>query len=476
MQINANILIPVILSGGAGSRLWPVSREQNPKPFIRPMNGQSLLQGSYLRGMNLDGVKSVITVTYSHFLHRTQEEFAELQFADAFVSYILEPFGRNTAPAIAAAAIQALSEHGTDAVLLVLAADHLITKADAFQNAVSQAVELAKKGKLVTFGIQPHAPETGYGYIEAEGNKVIRFIEKPSLDTAKEYLKSGKFLWNSGIFCFKATTLLAEMTLHCPAVLASIQKCICNAKVEKTATSNQMWIDGIDFNHVPDISIDYAVMEKSSQVAVIPCDIGWSDIGSWLALADIQTADENGNQIQGDVSTYETQNCIIQSTDRLIGTVGIDNLIIIDTRDALLVANKQNAQDVKHIYAQLKAKSHDCYKLHQTVQRPWGSYTVLEEGLGFKLKRIEVKPGASLSLQIHKHRSEHWVVVSGSAKVINGTREIDIQTNESTYIDAGHQHRLTNPGNETCVLIEVQTGSYLGEEDIVRLDDVYGRK
>jgi len=330
MQIDTNILIPVILSGGAGSRLWPVSREQNPKPFIRPVvNGPSLLQGSFLRGLSLEGVKNLITVTNSHFLHRTREEFAELQVSDAFVSYILEPFGRNTAPAIAAAAIQAITEHGSEAVLLVLAADHLITETEAFQNAVSQAMELAQAGKLVTFGIQPHAPETGYGYIEAEGNKVIRFVEKPSFESAKEYLNSGKFLWNSGIFCFKATTLLAEMSEHCPDVLAAIQKCMTGAKVENTEVSNNIWLDGIDFNHVPDISIDYAVMEKSSQVAVIPCDIGWSDIGSWLALADLQLADENGNQIQGDVTHHNTRNCIIQSPDRLIGTVGIDNLTVV---------------------------------------------------------------------------------------------------------------------------------------------------
>jgi mannose-1-phosphate guanylyltransferase / mannose-6-phosphate isomerase len=468
-------LIPVILSGGVGSRLWPVSREQNPKQFIRLTNGQSLLQGAYLRAVQLNGVKSLITVTNSQFLHQTRKEFEELHGPAANISYILEPFGRNTAPAIAAAAIQALSVNGPDAVLLVLAADHMITKTDAFQSAVMKAIELAQSGKLVTFGIHPQAPETGYGYIEAEGNLVIRFVEKPSLESAKEYLNSGTFLWNSGIFCFKATTLIAEMSEHCPTVLAGIKKCMNDAKVENTEGSNNIWLDGIDFNHVPDISIDYAVMEKSSQVAVIPCDIGWSDIGSWLALADLQSADENGNQIQGDVTHHNTRNCIIQSPDRLIGTVGIDNLIIIDTPDALLVANKNNAQDVKHIYAQLKANSHDSYKLHQTVQRPWGSYTVLEEGHGFKLKRIEVKAGESLSLQMHKHRSEHWVVVSGVAKVINGTREIDIQTNESTYIEAGHQHRLTNPGTETCVLIEVQTGSYLGEDDIVRLDDVYGR-
>jgi len=468
-------IIPVILSGGAGSRLWPVSREQNPKPFIRLSNGQSLLQGAYVRAAQLAGSNGVITVTNSGFLHRTQEEFGELKGADSFVTYILEPFGRNTAPAIAAAALQALSDHGPDAVLLVLAADHLITKTEEFENAVKKAVELAHTEKLVTFGIEPHAPETGYGYIEAEENKVIRFVEKPSRELAQSYLESGKFLWNSGIFCFKATTLLKEMSLHCPEILSGVQKCITNAKITKSELCHQILIDGDDFKTVPDISIDYAVMEKSKHVAVVQCNIGWSDVGSWLSLTEYQNADSNGNQINGDVVLHNTHNCIIQSPDRLIATAGIENLIIIDTPDALLVANKANAKDVKHIYSQLKERSHSSYKLHKTVHRPWGSYSVLEEGNGFKLKRIEVKPGASLSLQMHKHRSEHWVVVSGAAKVINGSKDIHIQTNESTYIEAGHQHRLTNPGTETCVLIEVQTGSYLGEDDIVRLEDVYGR-
>ena len=468
-------VIPVILSGGVGSRLWPISREQNPKPFIRLSNGKSLLQSAYLRATQLAGSNSVITVTNSSFLYRTQEEFGEIKGTDSFVTYILEPFGRNTAPAIAAAALQALNDHGPDAVLLVLAADHLISKTDEFENAVKKAVELAHADKLVTFGIEPHTPETGYGYIEAEGSKVIRFVEKPSRELAQSYLESGKFLWNSGIFCFKGSTLLNEMSMYCPEILSGVQECINNAKFTKSESCDQILINSDDFTNIPDISIDYAVMEKSKHVAVVQCNIGWSDLGSWLSLTEHQNTDSNGNQIKGDVALHNTYNCIIQSPDRLIATLGIENLIIIDTPDALLVANKASAQDVKHIYSQLKEKSHSSYKLHRTVHRPWGSYSVLEEGDGFKLKRIEVKPGASLSLQMHKHRSEHWVVVSGEAKVINGSREIDIQTNESTYIEAGHQHRLTNPGTETCVLIEVQTGSYLGEDDIVRLDDVYGR-
>ncbi|NBS77215.1 MAG: mannose-1-phosphate guanylyltransferase/mannose-6-phosphate isomerase [Betaproteobacteria bacterium] len=468
-------LIPVILSGGAGSRLWPVSRLQHPKPFIRLQDGQSLLQKAFLRAIGLQDVDGLTIVTNRDFFFKTEDEFREVFQSKTSVSYILEPFGRNTAPAIAAAALKAFEEHGADAVLLVLAADHLISNESAFQQAVTQATELALQGKLVTFGIQPHSPETGFGYIETLGNTVLRFVEKPSLERATEYIASGRFLWNSGMFCFTAGALLSEMRQHCPEMVLSVELCIKQSRAAKGEGFKQLELDGDSFQQVPDDSIDYALMEKSDQVAVVPCDIGWSDIGSWLALGDLQTSDENGNRIQGEAELHNTHNCTIHSHDRLVGAVGVSNLVIIDTPDALLVANKTNAQDIKHIYTSLKSKGHDAHKLHQTVHRPWGTYSVLEEGNGFKIKRIEVKPGASLSLQMHNHRSEHWVVVAGVAKVINGEREINIQLNESTFIPAGHHHRLTNPGKDVCVLIEVQTGTYLGEDDIVRLQDNYGR-
>ena len=468
-------LVPVILSGGAGSRLWPVSRLQHPKPFIRLQDGQSLLQKAFLRAMGLQGVDGLTIVTNRDFFFKTEDEFREVCESKTSVSYILEPFGRNTAPAIAAAALQAFEEHGADAVLLVLAADHLVSNDSAFQQAVLQATELAVQGKLVTFGIQPHSPETGFGYIEAEGNTVLRFVEKPTLERAEEYIASGRFLWNSGMFCFTAGALLNEMRQHCPDMVSSVDLCIKQSRSANGQGFNQLELDGETFKEVPDDSIDYALMEKSTQVAVVPCDIGWSDIGSWLALGDLQTPDENGNRIQGEAELHNTHNCTIHSQERMVGAVGVSNLVIIDTPDALLVANKTNAQDIKHIYTSLKTKGHDTHNLHQTVHRPWGTYSVLEEGAGFKIKHIEVKPGASLSLQMHNHRSEHWVVVAGVAKVINGKSEIDIQVNESTFIPAGHQHRLTNPGKDLCVLIEVQTGAYLGEDDIVRLQDNYGR-
>lgn len=468
-------LIPTILCGGAGSRLWPVSRELHPKPFIRLSDGQSLLQKAFLRGMLLPDVTEILTVTNRELFFKTEDEFRTVNTAKIATSFILEPFGRNTAAAIASAALQINQKYGQDAIMLVLAADHLIADQIAFAQAVSQAAELALAGKLVTFGIQPDAPETGYGYIEADGNTVLRFVEKPTLEKAQEYLASGQFLWNSGMFCFTADTMLQQMEQHSPQILAATKACIAQSRSAGGNGFTQLELDPDTFGGVPDDSIDYAVMEKSDQVAVVPCNIGWSDIGSWTALGNLAEPDANGNRIQGDTLLHNTLNCTIHSNDRLIGTVGVENLIIIDTPDAVLVADKSCAQDVKHIYSKLKAIGHEAHKLHRTAHRPWGTYTVLEEGNGFKIKRIEVKPGASLSLQMHHHRSEHWVVVSGMAKVINGDQELFVNTNESTYIPAGHKHRLENPGLLNLVMIEVQSGGYLGEDDIVRFDDKYGR-
>ena len=468
-------LIPTILCGGAGSRLWPVSRESHPKPFIRLADGQSLLQKAWLRGAALPDVTEILTVTNRELFYKSEEEYREVNSAGISASFILEPFGRNTAAAICAAALQAGDQHGMDAFMLVLTADHLISDQAAFGLAVLEAIELATTGKLVTFGIQPDAPETGYGYIEADGNRVLRFVEKPTLKKAQEYLASGRFLWNSGMFCFTVEAILQQMEQHCPEVLAATRACIAQSRRLEGKGLTQLDLDPKTFCNVPDISIDYAVMEKSDNIAVVPCNIGWSDIGSWVELGNLAVPDANGNRIQGDALLYNSSDCTIQSNERMIGAVGVKNLVIIDTPDAVLVVDKSSAQDVKHIYAELKAKGHQAYKLHRTVQRPWGTYTVLEEGNGFKIKRIEVKPGASLSLQMHYHRSEHWVVVSGMAKVINGEREFFVNTNESTYIPAGHKHRLENPGMLRLVMIEVQSGGYLGEDDIVRFDDNYGR-
>ena len=473
------ILIPTILCGGAGSRLWPVSREMHPKPFIRLADGQSLLQKAWLRGAVLPQAVETMTVTNRDLFFKTEDEYREVAGIPdnkAFTNrFILEPFGRNTAPAIAAAALQVAEVHGDDACLLVLAADHLIADQASFAKAVASAIQLAAQGKLVTFGIKPDMPETGYGYIEADGNTVKRFVEKPNLETAKEYVASGRFLWNSGMFCFQAGVMLQEMEKHCPAILAATRACIAESRSAEGKGFSQLELDATAFKQVPDDSIDYAVMEKSANVAVVPCDIGWSDIGSWTALGDLTPADAQGNRIEGEVMLYDVSNCYIQSNDRMVAAVGVKDLVIIDTADAVLVADRNRAQDVKHIYARLKKEGHEAHRLHSTVHRPWGTYTVLEEGPHFKIKRIEVKVGASLSLQMHHHRSEHWIVVSGMARVVNGQQELFVQTNESTYIPAGHKHRLENPGMLPLVMIEVQSGEYLGEDDIVRFDDVYGR-
>lgn len=485
------ILIPTILCGGAGSRLWPVSRESHPKPFIRLADGQSLLQKAYLRGVGLPNVAEVLTVTNRDLFFKTKDEYSEVNTESSKQlpnSFILEPFGRNTAPAIATASLQVAETYGNDAILLVLAADHLIADYSAFANAVAQATQLASIGKLVTFGIKPEAPETGYGYIEVDlgsplapqgtcaGYPVMRFVEKPNLASAQQYLDSGNYLWNSGMFCFAAGTMIREMEEHCPDILAEARSCMTQSRKSKGAGFTQIELNPEIFDKIKDDSIDYAVMEKSPNVAVVPCSIGWSDIGSWSALGDLTAADEKGNRIEGEALIFDVHNCFIQSNERIVGAVGINNLIIIDTPDAVLVADRNRAQDVKHLYSRLKADGHEAHKLHRTVHRPWGTYTILEEGSRFKIKRIEVKPGARLSLQMHHHRSEHWIVVNGMAKVTNGDSEILVNTNESTYIPAGHKHRLENVGVVDLVMIEVQSGEYLGEDDIVRFEDAYGRQ
>lgn len=483
-------LIPTILCGGAGSRLWPVSREMHPKPFIRLADGQSLLQKAWLRGATLPDVVEMMTVTNRELYFKTRDDYAEiaaLSKIDLPNSFVLEPFGRNTAPAIAAAALAVEAARGAETLMLVLPADHLILDQDAFAQAVACAVSIARQGKLLTFGIEPESPETGYGYIEADtsapmtrdgsiGFPVRRFVEKPSLEKAREYVASGNYLWNSGMFCFSAGALLDEMERRRPDILSATRASFARSKRVQADGGTRIRLDAGSFSTVPDDSIDFAVMEKSSQVAVVPCRIGWSDIGAWDALGALVAPDERGNRIEsGEVTLHDVSGCYIRGGERMIGAVGVDQLIVIDTPDALLVARRDRAQDVKHLYASLKARGHETHKLHRTVHRPWGSYTVLETGPNFKIKRIEVKPGASLSLQMHYHRSEHWIVVSGMARVVNGERETLVNTNESTYIPAGHRHRLENPGLLPLVMIEVQSGAYLGEDDIVRFDDVYGR-
>lgn len=469
------MIIPVILCGGSGSRLWPVSRETHPKPFIRMNDGVSLLQKAFLRGVALPDVAEILTVTNAELLTQTTSEYKQVNALNVSTRFVLEPFGRNTAAAVAMASLLAQRTHGKHAVLLVLPADHLITDQAAFCQAVVAATQLAETGKIVTFGIRPTSAETGFGYIEADGNTVKRFVEKPDRATAEAYVASGTYLWNAGMFCFNAESMLAEMRALCPDILDSASACLVASLGASSGSDSTLALDRDSFALVRSESIDYAVMEKTQHAAVVACDIGWSDIGSWNAIASLTQPDADGNRVVGEALMENTRNCYIESAHRLVGTVGLDNLVIVDTPDALLVARNDKTQDVKKLYTRLQAAGHETYKLHRTVHRPWGTYTVLEEGPFFKIKRIEVNPKASLSLQMHHHRSEHWIVVSGTAKVVNGEQEMLLRTNESTYIPAGHVHRLSNPGIIPLQMIEVQSGQYLGEDDIVRFSDQYGR-
>ncbi|MDQ6917094.1 MAG: mannose-1-phosphate guanylyltransferase/mannose-6-phosphate isomerase [Pseudomonadota bacterium] len=473
-------LVPVILSGGAGTRLWPLSRESAPKPFMILPDGETLLAKTVMRAVALPNVAALITVTNRDYYFHTKDVYAGAGVPPPPVAYLLEPFGRNTAAAVALAAMYAESTIGADSMLLVLPADHLIRDTTAFALAVERAASLARDGWLATFGIVPGHAETGYGYIQfgepldiENTYRVDRFIEKPPLAEASHYVASGRHAWNSGMFCFTPAAILEAFASHAPAVLDSVRRVWQSVKIEQG--SPMMELDAALFAAVPDISIDYAVMEKAANVAVVRGAFDWSDVGSWQAVSALAEPDADGNRGQGTRVTIASRDTFIHAEDRVVATVGVDNLIIVDTPDAVLVAHRDHLQRVREVVSELKARGHDAYKLHRTVARPWGAFTVLQEGPGFKIKRIEVKPGGKLSLQMHAHRSEHWVVVSGEARVTNGERVYPVQVNESTFIPLQTRHRLENVGAEPLVMIEVQCGDYVGEDDIVRFDDQYGR-
>ena len=481
------MITPVIMAGGTGSRLWPLSRKLFPKQFLKVATENTMIQETLLR---LSGLDTAQPLTICNEEHRfiVAEQLREI---NELGTIILEPVGRNTAPAIALAALTELNK-GNDPVLLVLAADHVIENTDEFQRVVKNSAELAEAGKLVTFGIVPSHAETGYGYIRAgarvEGIKlesgeletenaeleafsVDSFVEKPDLATAEEYLASGEFYWNSGMFMFKASRYIEELAKFSPEILTA-----CQASLEHTASDlDFIRVDADAFTACPDDSIDYAVMEKTASAVVVPLDAAWNDIGSFSAIWDLKDKDENGNVHQGDVLSHSTTNSLVIAEQKLVATVGLDNIIVVETKDSILVANKDNVQDVKKIVEQLKALGRTEADIHRQVYRPWGHYDSIDFGARDQVKRITVKPGEKLSIQMHHHRAEHWIVVAGTAKVTNGDKTFLMTENQSTYIPAGEIHALENPGVLELELIEVQSGSYLGEDDIVRFEDRYGR-
>jgi mannose-1-phosphate guanylyltransferase/mannose-6-phosphate isomerase len=469
------MLIPLILSGGSGTRLWPVSRKNLPKQFLALAGKGTLFQQTVARTRQLPEVAAPIVVASEDHRFLAADQLLEAGIESATI--VLEPLARNTAPAIALGALQAL-QRDADAVLLVLPADHLIGDTAAFVEAVKQAMPLAAQDWLVTFGIRPDRPETGFGYIrrskaiDGNGFQVEEFVEKPDLAKAESYIADGGYDWNSGMFLFKASRYLEELAAHAPEMLAAVRE----ADAKATTDLDFVRVDRDTFALVPDNSIDYAVMEKTQRAAVVPVSCAWSDIGSWSALWLTGDKDADGNLCEGDTMTVATRNSLLRSHDRhLLATLGVDDLIVVTTPDATLVAHRDAAQDVKKIVEQLKAAGRSEHSLHRVVHRPWGNYDSLEEGERFQVKRIVVKPGASLSLQKHHHRAEHWIVVSGTAEVTCDDKVFLLGENQSTYIPLGSKHRLRNPGKLPLELIEVQSGSYLGEDDIVRFDDVYGR-
>jgi mannose-1-phosphate guanylyltransferase/mannose-6-phosphate isomerase len=462
-------LHPVVLSGGSGTRLWPLSREHYPKQLLGFVGNQTLLQQTIQRLDGLDGVAAPLVVCNEEHRFLVAEQVRALGRQTARI--ILEPTGRNTAPALTLAAL-GLTDKNTDALMIVMPADHVIRDVAAFHQAVREATRLAEAGSLVTFGIKPSAPETGYGYIrKGAGHKVAEFVEKPDTATAQRYLDSGEYLWNSGMFVMRASVWLEEIERLRPDILSACR----DAMINGANDADFFRVKKESFTACPSDSVDYAVMEKTDRAAVVPLDAGWSDIGAWSALWQVSPQDAAGNVLQGDVYALDTSNALLISQSRLLAAVGLKDTIVVETPDAVLVAHKDHAQRVKDVVAYLKKQSRNEHLDHRRVYRPWGTYEGVDAGERFQVKRLVVKPGASLSLQMHHHRAEHWVVVRGTARVTRGEEVFLLSENQSTYIPIGEKHRLENPGTIPLEIIEVQSGSYLGEDDIVRFEDVYNR-
>ncbi len=475
MAKTGAVIHPVILSGGAGSRLWPLSRRLFPKQLLPLVGRETMIQDTASR-FKAEGYAAPIVICNQEHRFLIAEQLREQGMRDARV--VLEPVGRNTAPAAAVAALLAMKAD-PDAVVLLVPSDHVIRNVTAFRKAVEVSLPAAQAGSLVTFGVKPSAPETGYGYI-ARGEaiaaapgvfRVERFVEKPDRPTAEGYLASGKHFWNSGMFLFSAKALLAEMKRLEPKMLASCEQAVAKGRGDM----DFFRLEEAAFESSPAQSIDYAIMEKTSHAAVVPVDMGWSDVGSWQSLWDISTKTDTGNATMGDVMLERVKNSYLRSDGPLVAAVGVENLVVVATTDAVLVAHRDATQDVKRVVDELEKAGREHHVQHRKVYRPWGSYESIDTGERFQVKRIVVNPGAKLSLQMHHHRAEHWVVVSGTARVVCGEKEFLLQENESTFIPLGSRHRLENPGKVPLHLIEVQSGTYLGEDDIVRFEDTYGR-
>lgn len=469
------VLIPVILSGGAGTRLWPVSRRAHPKPFMRLADGQTLAASTIRRALAVASAPVTLTVTSRDHYFLTRDEY-QTAAPEATHHFLLEPEGRNTAPAIAAAALWVKEHYGPEAVLLVLPADHLIRDMDAFSAAVQEATQLAAQGWLTCLGVQPTHAETGFGYIRngaalsETGQEILAFVEKPDADTAQRYYESGQYLWNGGMFCFQAGAVLAAMAEHTAEMLAATER----TWQASPRDNNPLELDRTHFALVPADSIDYALMEKASRRAVVPINCGWSDIGSWQAISELYDSDQSGNRVQGEAILIDSRDTFVQGEHRLVAAVGVDNLVIVDTGDAVLVASRDRAQDVKAVVDELRRTDHASAVFHRTVHRPWGQYTVLEDGANCRIKRIVVNPGGVLSLQRHQRRAEHWTVVSGEAVVQLNESVQQLGAGETVAIPRGTPHRLENQSASPLHMIEVQTGDYFGDDDIERLEDYYG--
>lgn len=468
------MIIPVILAGGSGTRLWPLSRTHYPKQLLKLFGDVTMLQQTLIRLKGLPDLAEPIVVCNEEHRFMVAEQLQELGHKNA--SILLEPVARNTAPALAIAAIHA-AELADDPILLVLSADHMIRDVDVFQQAVSHAVIAAQQNYLATFGVQPTRPETGYGYIKtskgvaANFAPVEKFVEKPNLETAEAYLSEGCYFWNSGMFVFKTSVFLKELTTQSPELVSAVK----TAKEKSKQDLDFIRIDKESFSQAPNISIDYALMEKSKNVVCVSLDANWSDVGDWKSFSDLNDKDLSGNSFIGDSIDVGSTNTLVFSRDKLVATLGVDNLMIINTPDAVLVADKNQAQQVKSLITQIEKQKRKEHLQHREIYRPWGCYDAIDDGDRYQVNLIRVKPGASLSLQIHHHRAEHWIVVKGTALVRKGDEEYLLSENESTYIPVGVSHRLSNPGKITLEIVEVQSGSYLEDDDVVRMEDSYGR-